>query len=373
MIRHSITPRPDWREKVESDGLLFHTIEGGTYWDESACYELSSAQVDELEAAANEVHARCVDAAQHIIDHKRWADLSIPEAAIPEILSAWDHDDPSIYGRFDFAWDGSGPPLLLEYNADTPTALLEASVIQWQWLQETRPDADQFNSIHERLIAAWQEEPSERIHFACVTESAEDSMTTRYLQDTCEQAGKETMFLDMTQLGWNPQARRFIDPEEGFVERVFKLYPWEWLWGEEFSQFLTGQGHRFIEPMWKMLWSNKAILTVLHELFPKHPNLLPAKLSPDGLGDTFVKKPKLSREGANIEWHEKGQVIAASAGDYGLEGYVYQKAAKMPCFDGNYPVLGVWMIGGEAAGLGIREDKGPITTNLSRFVPHFMG
>jgi glutathionylspermidine synthase len=36
-----------------------------------------------------------------------------------------------LYGRFDLAYRGDGPPKLLEYNADTPTALFEAAVVQW--------------------------------------------------------------------------------------------------------------------------------------------------------------------------------------------------------------------------------------------------
>ena len=58
-----------------------------------------------------------------------------------------------MYGRFDLAYDGTTPPKLLEYNADTPTSLLEAAVIQWRWQQDMRPERDQFNSIHERLLA----------------------------------------------------------------------------------------------------------------------------------------------------------------------------------------------------------------------------
>ncbi|MGI4831146.1 MAG: glutathionylspermidine synthase family protein [Janthinobacterium lividum] len=35
-----------------------------------------------------------------------------------------------------------------------------------------------------------------------------------------------------------------------------------------------------------------------------------------------------------------------------------------------WPVLGLWMIDQECCGMGIREDAGPITGNLSSFVPH---
>jgi glutathionylspermidine synthase len=34
-------------------------------------------------------------------------------------------------------------------------------------------------------------------------------------------------------------------------------------------------------------------------------------------------------------------------------------------------VVGSWIIGDEAAGIGIREDESPITKNTSRFLPHY--
>ena len=41
-------------------------------------------------------------------------------------------------------------------------------------------------------------------------------------------------------------------------------------------------------------------------------------------------------------------------------------------FDGRYPILGAWVVNGQACGLGIREDDGVVTRNTSRFVPHRM-
>jgi glutathionylspermidine synthase len=39
--------------------------------------------------------------------------------------------------------------------------------------------------------------------------------------------------------------------------------------------------------------------------------------------------------------------------------------------DGNYPVLGSWIIADQgAAGVGIRESDTQVTTNTSKFVPH---
>ena len=125
-----------------------------------------------------------------------------------------------------------------------------------------------------------------------------------------------------------------------------------------------------IEPAWKMLLSNKGLLAVLWELFEGHPNLLPASLEQGVFRDNYVVKPLLSREGENVTVHRNGQVHEVE-GSYGGKAVVYQQLASIPCIDGHYPVIGSWVIAGESAGIGIREDRTLVTTNASRFVPHY--
>ncbi len=380
MNRIAISPRHNWQEKVEQVGLTFHTPEGAAYWDESAYYQLSSREVDMLEKAANDLHMMCLEAAQHVIDNRLFNQLGIPEAAVPAILNSWERDDFSLYGRFDFSYDGRNPPKLLEYNADTPTALVESAVAQWYWLQDTNRNADQFNSIHEKLIAAWKKfggAAPGKIHLGGVKGSLEDARTVLYIQDTCLQAGLASKQIDIEDLGFDSARQKFVDLEEEVVANYFKLYPWEWMWHEEFANHLKLEACQFIEPMWKMLLSNKGLLPMLWEKFPGHPNLLPAYYTKEELekaqpaaGGSYVEKPKLSREGANVRIVERGSDVAATGGDYGEEGFIYQAIAPPADFDGNHPVMGVWVVNHEACGLGIREDRALITGNLSRFVPH---
>ena len=382
MQRHCCQPRADWRRRVEEVGLTYHSHDDGPYWDESACYELTAAEVDALEAAANALHQLCIEAAGAVIEHDWWPRLGIPETAVPSILRSWERDDFSLYGRFDFAFDSHTPPKLLEYNADTPTALVEAAVAQWFWQQDTHPETDQFNSLHERLIEAWRrwasgrEGPAARktgqtIHFSSIKEQPEDEMTVLYLRDTCEQAGVKTAAVFIEDIGWDARQERFVDLDLQPIELCFKLYPWEWLWHEEFGPHLVQDPVQFIEPAWKMLLSNKGLLPILWELFPEHPNLLPTYELAAPLGSRYVRKPKLSREGNNVTWVEGGVVVEETGGDYGEEGHVYQALANFGDFDGHCPIFGVWVVDHEAAGLGIREDRRRITGNLSRFVPHF--
>lgn len=373
MERIALTPRPGWQEKVEALGLHYHTIDNAPYWDESAAYRFSAAQIDTLEAASQELYDMALQAAQHVIDRRLFSRLQIPVAFEELIVRSWEADAPSLYGRFDLVYDGEHPPKLLEFNADTPTALLEASVVQWFWLKEVFPEADQFNSIHEKLIAGWSDWAGKTgglMHFAATGASREDCGNLDYLRDTAIQAGLDTFALDIGEIGWDAARGCFVDLEERPIRSLFKLYPWEWLLREDFGLHLAHAGCRYLEPPWKMLLSNKGILAVLWELFAGHPNLLPTFFEAQRPAGDVVRKPLYSREGANITV-VRGGVETTTPGSYGEEGFVWQAYSPLPCFTGNYPVIGSWIVNHEACGIGIREDRSEITTDASRFVPHF--
>ena len=197
-------------------------------------------------------------------------------------------------------------------------------------------------------------------------------MTATYLRETAVQAGLRTEILQIDQIGWNP-GPGFVDLDERAIRSIFKLYPWEWMAHEAFGEHALAPDPRiqWIEPAWKMLWSNKALLAVLWELFPGHSNLLPAFLTdPHGLTE-YVRKPLLSREGANITVVTTSGTTTTT-GDYGEEGFVYQAIAPIPTFDGQRPVLGSWVVDGEPAGMGIRESADLVTGGTSPFVPHLI-
>lgn len=352
--------------------MKYHTIAGEKYWDESACYSFTPSEIDILEAATEELHRLSLEAVEHVIRNDLFECLQIPRQFVPYIIRSWEAREPSIYGRFDLAYNGTGEPKLLEYNADTPTSLLEASVVQWFWLQDLFPQADQFNSIHEKLIHAWGQWPFKHYptHFACSEESDEDLGNLEYLMDTALQAGVDVRHIFIEEIGRDAANGHFVDLEENPIQNLFKLYPWEWMAREEFGEYLIDTSMRILEPPWKMILSNKGLLPILWELFEGHPNLLPASFSREVISGDFVRKPIYSREGNNIILFTDGQTIE-TPGSYGTEGWVYQAYTPLPVFDGNHAVIGSWVIGGHSAGIGIREDKGPITTNASRFIPHF--
>jgi glutathionylspermidine synthase len=394
MRRVDSTPRPDWRARLDEIGFTFYDLpsEGGRpYWNESAAYAFTMAEVELIEAATQELFDRSMDAVEHIVRERRFAEFGIPTRFHDLVAESWDQDDPTVYGRFDLAYDGAGTVKLLEFNADTPTSLVESAVAQWQWLTEVRGDgADKFNSLHEQLVEQWEHirtarwgvAPGARLHLASLHDSGdgqlivEDFETVAYMAETAQAAGFDPKLVYIEDLQWEVDTARFLDADGEAVQHIFKLYPWEWMVNEQFGGFLLqSRGTtQWVEPAWKLLLSNKQLLVVLWELFPGHPNLLPAFTEAGPLaGEPFVRKPRLGREGANVTvFDAAGDPIAEEPGPYGDEGFVYQRRATFAPIPGKTAVIGSWVVGDSPAGIDLRETSGPITGDLAEFVPHYI-
>ena len=436
--------RPGWQAQIEAEGLVYSVTRVGnrdvSYWREAQYYSLTTAETELLATAANTLFTMMTAAGDHVIEHNLFDKLGIPAWAVPAIVQTWNDEDaadrfaPSVYGRFDLRF-GNDPelvagdpslavPKLLEFNADTPTSLLETAVIQWNWLlgNNAAQHRDQWNNVYDALVQAWKRNIQllwkrtgrkvPVIHFAwsSADDSGEDKFNVLCLADAATAAGFEAKFLfvediQMAQLDWTPEPLngsavkpcRFYDQDGVDIDVLFKLYPWEQLASDAFGKSVLWntlqsgrnsvlweayevEGTVWIEPPYKMLWSNKGILAVLWEIYgddPAHSKfLLPTYFAGEEPADftSYAQKPFLSREGANVRLVQDGQVVAELPGSYGSEGQVRQQLALLPNFIGvdgpHHPVLGVWMVDGEAAGVGIRESDGLITDNLSFFAPH---
>lgn len=386
MRRLTLTPRPDWREKADAIGFVYHHTGGEPYWDDAVAYSFTLEEVErDIETAASELQAMCLDLAASVItDEAALTRLAIPQTHWDFIAASWRASEPSLYGRFDFGYDGAGPPKLYEYNADTPTSVFEAATFQWLWLEERLADgslhagSDQFNSLYDKLRDRFRAlfPAGGFVHFASDAEAIEDRQTVKFFEDVAVQGGLEPKFIAMRDIGLNGEGR-FVDLEGFVLQAAFKLYPWEDMFREPYAPNLMTAGVRWMEPPWKAILSNKGILPLLWARHPGHPNLLPAWFEGDPgaseLSGAYVRKPLFSREGANVEVVGADGVDAPVLdGGYGAEGRIVQAYHPPPEFDGRRPVVGAWIVGNEPAGMGIREDASVVTKNLARFVPHLI-
>lgn len=387
MKRIAIGERPDWKHHADELGFICHTFDGERYWDERNAYEFTLAEIeDDIEDPTANLVSICYEAVDEITrDPALMRRMAIPDEFHAAVRESWHRRDLDLYGRFDLAYDGNGPAKMLEFNADTPTSLYEAAVFQWNWLEDMRRRGklaetdDQYNSIHERLIEAFAHigKRSPAIHFAAILENDEDRLTLEYLADCAVQAGCEVGTLDMSRIGVDEEDF-LVDENDLRMATMFKLYPLEDMIREEFGRKLITTPTTILEPLWKLTLSNKGLLPVLWDLNPGHGNLLPAYFSDDPrsktIGESYVRKPLLSREGANVTIvdpsFDGGRIDVE--GPYGKEGFIVQQAHMLPRFGDDWAVIGSWVIAGNPAGIGIREDDTPVTRNSSRFVPHYI-
>ncbi|WP_417269705.1 glutathionylspermidine synthase family protein [Celeribacter sp.] len=405
---HKITlpERPNWREHAQEVGFSFADMHGEPYWDETSAYALSLEQIEtDIEDPATALHAMCREAVDHILNSEELLDrLAIPEAHRDLVAESWRRDDPELYGRFDFAYDGNGPAKLLEYNADTPTSLYESASFQWQWFEDqlaagVLPEgSDQFNGIHEALVARFGTmfAPETQLHFTAMSDIPEDYATVEAMGWAAREAGLGAHYCDLEKIAISDEGQ-FLDDEDRVIGTLFKLYPWEDLLRDDYADHIATSQCLFLEPAWKALLSNKGLLPVLWQMFEGHPNLLPAFFeadvaaaitghgaAADHVAEAFVRaadalhaghvsKPILSREGASVSILKAGKIIEqAQNTDYSEHPRVLQAYAPLPQFDGFRPVIGAWIVGESCAGIGIREDQSRITQDLSRFKPHYI-
>ncbi len=387
MLRIPIKERPNWEDKADEFGFKFHSMHGERYWDERAYYQFSLQHIEnDIEAPTEDIHQMCLSVVEKVVaDDELMGRFRIPESHWDFVRNSWINGDPSLYSRLDFAYSGKGYAMLYENNADTPTSTYESGFWQWLWLQDNVDSgvlprhADQFNSLQEKLINRFKDlqylTPDRELHFSCCKDTEEDRGTVQYLEDCAKAAGINTNFVYVEDIGRDKKGN-FSDLQDHVVSWMFKLYPWEFMFCEEFSKFLGTNNLRWLEPPWKSIISNKALLPMLWKMFPSHPNLLPAffedELHLAADCTSMVKKPIFSREGANISIIRNKSEVAASPGPYGSEGYIYQSTHMLPKFGENYTLIGSWLVDDEAAGISVREDSGPITQDMSRYLPHII-
>lgn len=400
MQRIETEPRPHWEHIIKEQGLIYSFNEetGKHYWNESAYYSFTLEEVLDLERVTDRLHKMSLEAAKFLAEEQLnlsspWR-LRVPQAAIEYaahslnryLLSDQKGSDLDLYGRFDLVYHNQDSPAkMLEYNADTPTGLLESSAIQWFWKEDIFPDNDQWNGLHEALVQRWADLRKTQVANNVLylvhsgeEESGEDMLNVAYLRDTANEAGWETQGIALEDIGYDHDNDCFVDLDMQVMHNVFKLWPWENLMVEPFGEHLARlQPFGWVEPAWKMFLSTKMLPAALWHLYPGDENLLPTYLnSPKGLTE-YVKKPLHGREGAGVDIFAKGITQVNQDQRWGDEGFVYQAFHELPNFkdshgNNNYAILGSWVVDGESYGVGIRESDGLITNYDARFVPNII-
>ena len=381
----NIKPYP--KEKLENMGFSWHTNENGSTYVDDKLIIVSEDEANAYYEACNELYDMYINAASYVLENNLLDKLKIPFNLQEIVKLSWENDVHwHLYGRFDLAGGLDNLPIkLLEFNADTPTALFETAILQYELLKDNNLDENaQFNHIYEAIVNNFKrlvtlDESVDdfdelyngwKILFTSVKDS-EEEITTRLLMQMAIDAGFECEFAYIENVEFSEDGVFLGDVNYEFC---FMLIPWEIIAIEEselahlLTKIIKNQKAIILNPAYTLLFQSKGILEILWQLYPNHKYLLKASSIPlDGVMQ--VKKPFFGREGANVSiLNEKGEIIEHCSGEY--DNFIYQEYAKMCEYDNECYQAGVFFAY-EACGLGFRKG-GKIIDNYASFVGHYL-
>ncbi len=378
---------------LESIGFTWHTDSDTTSYVSDEVVTITEAQAEAFYNATNELYDMYCEAAQYVIDNELFHELNIPFNLVEVIKKSWENDVHwHLYGRFDLAGGLDGKPIkLIEFNADTPTALYETAIIQWALLKANGLDeSSQFNSLYEAIkdnfkrlitldtdIDQFEEHYKKlgwKILFSSIRGNDEEENTTKLLQHIASEVGYETAYEYIDKVEFSNDG---ISKDETLYEFWFKLIPWEDIAIDEgelaliVTELIENQKAIIINPSYTLLFQSKGMLKILWDLYPNHPLLLETSFEPLE-NKKQVEKPCFGREGANVAIvNSDNSLELKTDGVYENFKMVYQEYMQYPQDSaGNHYQAGVFYAY-EACGLGFRKG-GQILDNMSKFVGHIV-
>jgi len=376
---------------LESLGFVWHTDSDESSYISDELVVLSKKEAEAYYQATNTLYEMYIEAAEHVIENNLFHEIGIPFNLVDIIKESWENDVHwHLYGRFDLAGGLNDAPIkLLEFNADTPTALFETAIVQWAMLKQNGlEESSQFNATYEALLdnfkrlVTLEEDVSTfeerydgwKFLFTSIRGNSEEENTVRLLQHIATEAGFETTFAFMDDVEFDDEG---IYYQEESYELWFKLIPWEDIALEEsdlsmiLKNIIVNQKAIIFNPAYALLFQSKGLLKILWDLYPNHPLLLESSFEPLKR-QKQVKKPVFGREGGNVSiLDENASELYSVAGDYANHKMLYQAYTELvtDTYGDSYQA-GVFYAY-EACGLGFRKGS-KILDNGSKFVGHLV-
>jgi len=375
---------------LEELGFVWHTDSDESPYLADVLVEVTEKEAEAYYEAGNTLYEMFVEAGEYVIEHNLLHEIGIPFNLVDLVRESWENEVHwHLYGRFDLAGGIDGKPIkLLEFNADTPTALFETAIIQWAILKRNgMEEAAQFNLVYEKLLENFKrlvtlEESVELFHeryegwrflFTSVRGNVEEENTVRLLQHIADEAGYTTEFAYIDEIEFDGEEGIFYQEEN--YELWFKLIPWEDIALEEpdlarlLTRIVLNRKAIIFNPAYTLMFQSKGFLKILWDLYPGHPLLLESSFEPLE-GKMQVKKPFFGREGESVAILEgDGTVLVDLPGEYDAFPPLYQEYVELPRDSEGRKYQAGLFFAYESCGLGYRRG-GEIMNNLSKFVGH---
>ncbi|OFZ21570.1 MAG: bifunctional glutathionylspermidine amidase/synthase [Bdellovibrionales bacterium RIFOXYA1_FULL_36_14] len=358
---------------------------------------ISKSAEQELKRVSNELHMMFLRTTDHIMSNPDLlSHFSIPPIIWPKLQKSWSSQyNQMITGRLDFTMSNQGLKVY-EYNADSASCYMECGKVQLKWADHFGCDIG--NGTGERLqpdlVAAWKRVDGSHIVHLLYDDNPEETYHTLFMKECIELAGftcKAICGVDAFSFDKNGN---IVDADGTKVKIIWKTWAWETvleqlrnaniedcenldnfleqrrtpLHSPKLFDILLHEKIQIFEPFWTIIPSNKAVLPILTELYPDHPNLLKSSFdfNEDLFKDSYVIKPISGRCGENIKIVKKdGDILFNTDGQFDKKNYIFQEYFSLPKVDDKNIQISTFIVFHHYAGSCARTDPSLILTSAS--------
>jgi len=399
------SPTPVQEEALKPEEKAFVTFMGGYTLTRDPGEQLSYCRMSEsafkeFRHASNEMHAMFMQATDHVLENDALLErFGFPRVLWPRLRQSWNNRrNHMITGRLDFSVSEHGVKVY-EYNADSASCYMECGQVQGRWAEMNgcKEGWNPGDHLHEMLVHAWKKSTIDDVLHIMLDNDLEETYHALYMKAAIEEAGIPCKVIrGLSELVWDDDGS-VVDRDGLRIRWVWKTWAWETALDQlrdECSEdelptlpdqsavllhpkprlvdVLLRKDVKVFEPLWTLVPSNKAILPVLWELFPDHPNLLDAQfnLTADLRQNGYVAKPIVGRCGSNISIVGSGEhVIEATDGQFDNRELMYQEFFELPNLGGRHMQISTFVVDGRYSGACVRVDASPIITGGSDILP----
>lgn len=397
-------PRLDLSQKLRASGLLKASEDFSNlskdfrafYWDETSAYSFSKAEVNALIKRIKPIIKMSREAVDFLF-HGEFGYLNLPKPLFRMMRESYQQSEIDFYTRYDFAYLPDGQIKLVNIQGEAPDYFLEAAQTQRVWMLEMFGDAvrkrqiSQVNRLPELSIQGFQELYN-KSEYGVIQAIGRNGMREQELASLAFMlglAGIGGWITDSALVGqvhYDRIRNLWLTDRNDPVLAMYKQTGWINFFKTEAYQDILLHFNRFefsLDPLWKVIVSNRAILAALSTLYPKSDILSKWQYkTPKGLGSNFLMTE-------TNPWEMKSQIALLN----GKMFYAYGEPKRVPKdkeslvfgkFDmpkfyedsktkeKKFVYLSAFTVGGHVAALGIREENKPILGKYSTFKPHYV-
>jgi glutathionylspermidine synthase len=326
---------------------------------------------DRLRQATEEINTMFLKAVEYVLSSDDELNkFNINPKFFPQLKESWiKHPPTETYAsRLDIGFSMDGRDIkLYEFNSGCCGYVFETSTFQDRMYRHfvNSEGLNPGREMKEKIIKRWssiiQKYKNKKIYFV-VDKPIEERCIIFCIMTILKQAGIESkMYVEGE--GLEVRDGCVYDGDDR-VDIIYKTFSWNKIYRNidekyKWVEILTAPNVDVIEPMWRTLIGNKALLPIVYKMFPDNQWLLPTTYDPfDKVFENeeeLIEKSVLSSGSFGVNILNKKDIKETKS------GCIYQKMFEVKS-DGEYFVLGSWLIGNEYAGLILKNSKGRIST-----------